>query len=149
MPMNEAGGYRRSNLTRQQQRDQELAIYGRSPEPFMSTNTPQFNQAQLDQMRAILAQHDSQSTGVVKEFDLNNPPVQRYVHQEYPKFVYHHDKRAEKVVHSKDQEDGFLKLGYQTKPFPAEVPEVELDDADAAEVAALKAEIEALKKKKK
>lgn len=114
----------------------------------MSQNAPQFNQAQLDQMRAILAQHDSQSTGVVKEFDLNNPPAVRYTHQEYPKFLYHHEKRAEKIVHSRDQEDGFLKLGYDVKPFPAELPQVERDADDSAEVAALKAEIEALKKKK-
>jgi hypothetical protein len=148
MPINEAGGYRRSNLTRQQQREAELAIYGRSPEPPMSPNAPQFTQAQLDQMRAILAQHDASSAGVVKEFDLNNPPQQRYVHQEYPKMLHHHEKRTSKVVNSRDEELGYSKLGYETKPFPPEAPLVdpELDEEDAAEVAALKAEIEALKK---
>lgn len=134
MPFNPAGGYRRSNLTKEQKREAEAAIYGLSTKDMEQ----QFSQEDIERMRAILAQHDSQAQRQgIREFDLNSPPKEPYKYQEFPKLVYDHDARTHRVVRNKAEEKAALEAGWLNEPFPAEAPAEELDDDDAAEVARL------------
>jgi hypothetical protein len=141
MPLNEARRPYRSTLTAQQRRDAELAIYGAPPETPMppSTHTPtQLTRAELEQMRIILAQHESAHVPM-KEFDLNKPKLEPYAHQEFPKLLYHRtrgNKKAESAEHQAQLEAD----GYQTKPAAAAEPEpaaVELTSEELAEIEAL------------
>lgn len=145
MPINDARVPARSSLTREQQRQQEAAIYGLDPS-LMSPNTPQFTHEELERMRAILAQHDQSGNGKIREFDLNNPPKERYVHQEFPRLVYNHASRKHKPAHTQAELDTHLAAGWSKEPFPAEAEEPELSAEDAAEAAEVDAQ---LKKKKR
>lgn len=49
--------------------------------------------------------------------DINNPPRKRYVHQEFPKLMYHANGQTVKV-HTIDQFKASLRKGFQRKPFP-------------------------------
>lgn len=130
MSINETRYPRRSNLTKEQKREAEAAIYGLSTKPM------EFNHDEIERMRAMIAQHDAQQAKQgIQEFDLNNPPKQPYRFQEFPKLVYDHETRAHKAVHSKEQERLAIEQGYQLEPYPSEVPEPdELDPETAAEV---------------
>jgi hypothetical protein len=132
MPLNEASGFYRSNLTKEQKRAAEAAIFGQ-PVPNMSpmTLTPE----EIERMRTLVAQHDSQ--GAVKEFDLNNPPTPPYVYQPFPTTVYHHATKRTKVVTDQDALDKAEAEGWKHEPIPSEPPpEIELDAATKEEVAA-------------
>src|SRR5215831_3851994 len=117
MPINESVNLRRSNLTKEQRREQEAAIYGLSTNEMIQQLSPE----EIERMRAIVAQHDQQNKGGIKEFDLNNPPKAPYRHQEYPKMVYDHEERTHARVHNREQEQEALNAGYSLEPFPAEV----------------------------
>jgi hypothetical protein len=124
----------RSNLTKEQKREAEAAIYGLSTKDMQD----QFTQEDIERMRAILAQHDGQAQRQgIREFDLNNPPKEPYKYQEFPKLVYHHEARTHKVVRSKAEEKAALDAGWLNEPFPSEPPVDELDEEEAAEVARL------------
>ena len=140
MPMNQAGSFKRSGLTKQQKAEQEAAIYGLTPQHQMSQL--QLSHDEIERMRQIVAQHDSQSGGTksgIREFDLNKPPQERYVFRPFPEVLYHHETRTHKTVHNRDQQLEALADGYVKEPYPNEEPEteVELSDEDAAEAAAL------------
>lgn len=51
--------------------------------------------------------------------DINNPPQKRYVHQEYPKMVFHGTKG--KIVKSREEEEKLLASGHTLKPAEAGV----------------------------
>lgn len=147
MPLNEASGWRRSRLTTQQKREAEAAIYGLDPKPMdLSELTAQ----DIERMRAIVAQHDSQS-GKVKTFDLNNPPQERYTYQPYPKAIYNHANGESKYVYSEEQLEAHLAGGWSRNPAPdpGDDPAPELDAASAAEAAQVQEQIQQLKTKKK
>ena len=136
--INELPAKNSSNLTPEQRRQAEAAILG------LTVPTEQeFTPAEYEAMRTKLAQYD-QNGMRNKEFDLNRPPQKRYIHQEYPKMLYHHDDRVSKVVQTKAQEDGLLKLGYVREPFEPTVAEFRppvLDAQAQAEVARIEAEL--------
>lgn len=69
-----------SNLTKKQQQEQLAAVYG-VPMP------QQLTEVEVNQMRQILAQHDSQNKPMTT-IDLNNPPKEPYRFQKFPMMVY-------------------------------------------------------------
>jgi len=111
----------------------------------------QFSFEEIERMRAILAQHDQHARGVPREFDLNNPPTVPYVHQEFPKVMFHHEKRGMKKAHSIADMEEAINNGWSCDPYLAEGVEAppELDPVTAAEVAALDAKAHAPKKNSK
>jgi hypothetical protein len=138
MPINEAAGIRRrSHLTKEQKRQAEASIYGLQDSLTPMPNE-QFSTEDIDRMRAILAQHDAQNRGGIKEFDLNKPPKEPYTFQEFPKLVYDHTARKHQTVRNAHEEKAALTAGWRNEPYPAELPEpAELDAEDAAEAARL------------
>jgi hypothetical protein len=143
--MNESRGVRpRGNLTSQQKREAEIAIYG-SLETPMPEIAP--SPAELQQMRLLLAKYSSQP-GSIKEFDLNKPPQEPYRHQEFPKMMYHATKKHVAAIDAAHQE-ALEADGHQTTPVGVEeVPsQPALSAADAAEAAGIDAKL--VKKPKK
>lgn len=97
--------------------------------------------AQIEQMRAILAEHDRIHAGVQKEFDLNNPKVERYVHKEYDKMLYHHGSRKHAIVRNRKEEEALLAKGWSNEPFPPEeAPAAASAENEADEIARLDAQ---------
>lgn len=143
MALNEAGGPKRSNLTREQREQAEAAIYGFVERPMANQ---QFSPDDIERMRTILAQHDSQKQ--TNEFDLNNPPKERYVHQEFPRMVYHHEERKTRVVKNAAELHQYLAEGWSKDPYPMEAPAPALDAASSREAAAIDKQIAELNKKK-
>jgi len=143
MPLNEAHSFHRSNLTKEQQRAAESAVYGQSV-PTMTHN--QLTPEEIERMRTLVAQHDSQ--GAVKEFDLNNPVTPPYVYQPFPTTVYHHATGRNKVVPDQEALDKALAEGWKHTPTAASdpPPEIELDDATKEEAAAVDKEAKKPKK---
>ena len=150
--MNEAAGFRPSRLTKQQKLAQQASVYGLDPEIWAPTGKKQFDMTpaagftaeQLEQMRQILAQHDSSGKGGNKEFDLAKPPTPPYRHQEYPKAMYHADGRTRNAGSAEEQEAAEAS-GWSTKPnvtAPAAFDPWEgLSAEDKAEAQALDAKL--------
>ncbi len=133
MPLNEASGFHRSNLTKEQKRAAEAAIFGQ-PVPSMQPNA--LTQEEIERMRTLVAQHDSQ--GTIKEFDLNNPPQLHYTFQPLPTTVYHHATGRNKVVATQEAFEEALAAGWSHTPVPSDPPpEIELDAATKEEAAAV------------
>jgi hypothetical protein len=133
MPLNEAHGFHRSNLTKEQKRAAEAAVYGQ-PVPNMPATS--LTQEEIERMRTLVAQHDSQ--GTIKEFDLNNPPQVPYTFQPFPTTVYHHATKRNKVVANLEAFEEALGAGWSHTPVPSEPPpELELDAATKEEAAAV------------
>jgi hypothetical protein len=101
-------------------------------------------------MRLFVAEHDKGKS--VNTFDLNNPPRTNYVHQPFPKLVYDLDDeggRIHKKVHDAEEHEAALAAGWANEPkAAAEAEQVELNSADAAEVARIDAELTKKKKSK-
>ena len=129
MPINESVNLRRSNLTKEQRREQEAAIYGLSTKQMIDQLSPE----EIERMRAIVAQHDQTNKGGIKEFDLNDPPKVPYRYQEYPKVVYDHEGRRNFIVRNREDEKEALDSGLRLDPYPAEALEVG-PEAEAAEI---------------
>ncbi len=133
MPLNEAYGFHRSNLTKEQKRAAEAAVYGQ-PVPTMPPNA--LTQEEIERMRTLVAQNDAQ--GAVKEFDLNNPQTPPYVFQPFPTTVYHHATKRNKIVPDQEALDKAMAEGWKHEPVPSEPPpEIELDAEAKEEVAAV------------
>jgi hypothetical protein len=139
MPLNESRGVpSRGNLTSQQKREAEIAIYG-TPENRMPEQRP--SPEELQQMRLLLAKFGQQS-GPIKEFDLNKPPKEPYTHQEYPKLMYHATKKPA-VAQDAAHQETLEAAGHQDTPVVTEdVPsQPALSAADAAEAAGIDAKL--------
>lgn len=95
-----------------------------------------FSQAEIEKMRLFVNEHDKANVSS-KIHDLNNPPKEPYVHQEYPRLVYHHGNRQYLRVDTQVDHEEALRRGFNNEPFPAEAPEIELDAASASEAAEL------------
>lgn len=135
MAINEAG-CRRSNLTKEQKRQAEAAIYGLS-ETYMPTQSGQFSNEEIEHMRNILTAHDQAAGKGIQEFDLNKPPQQPYVHQEFPRIMYHHGKRIYRSAANAEEMQAALDSGWKKEPYPpegAEPEEIQLDPESAREV---------------
>lgn len=93
---------------------------------------------EIEKMRMIVAQQDSKARSE-NIFDINRPVTQKYIHQEYPKVMYHHaqskPESSEKktihgevhdvyipaqikncIVHSDDERDAKIAEGWELKP---------------------------------
>lgn len=138
--MNEAAGfrgYRNRSLTKEQQQEALAAVYGVEPNPFMQQ---QFSAEQLEQMRMILAQHDSGSQrDQMKSFDINNPPKEPYVYREFPRCMYHHTRQITRNAQNHEHMQTLIEQGFSKEPFPVEAVEeaLEVTAAEAAEIARL------------
>lgn len=127
--MNEAAGFRKVGLNREQRAAQEAALLGVP----LSTETITLSHDEAERLRAILQQHDKQS--MPKQFDLNAPPKQPYTFQPFPQMIYDHENRQTRIVHSSEERSTWLAQGWREDAFPREVPtEVELDPDEAEEV---------------
>lgn len=147
MPLNEAGGYRRSNLTKEQRREAEAVIYGLAAQQKAMSFLGQLSEEEIERMRDIVAQHDSQNKGGMKEFDLNNPPKLPYVYQPYPCIMYHHGKRKTQKAHSAEEAEAAIDAGWSREPFLPEHQESDLAPEVTAEVAELDRQARTPKKK--
>lgn len=140
MAINETTDYRRSSLTQQQIHEAESAIYGLPQNAPPSFDIQSMTPEQIEFLRTVLAQHDSQRNQV-NEFDLNKPPVKPYRYQEFPRMIYHHEKREYLIVQNADQLQLWLGRGYRLEPYVAEVDNSPaLDMATVAETRALDAQ---------
>jgi hypothetical protein len=144
-----------SNLTPTQQRDQLGAVYGLGG----ALDPNNLNPEQAEFLRGFLSQYDRDHTNVA-EFDLNKPPLAitnpkakgPYRYQEYPRMIYHHERRTTETVISHAQLDYYLARGYSKEPFPPEDADAEqfapiLTEENAREAAALDAAIKHNKRK--
>lgn len=52
----------------------------------------QVTQSEIESMRRIVAQHDSQNKNSLKVMDPNNPPKEPYKFQKFPLSLYDHKK---------------------------------------------------------
>lgn len=141
MPLNEASGFTRSGLTREQKQQQEAAIYGLD-KGQMAPNTSPLTPDEIERMRAIVAQAD-QSSGKVNSFDLNSPPKLPYRHQEFPRAVYDHENGAHRTARNQAHLDELVEAGYSLESLPADADaaQPELDAETAAEAAAIDAQL--------
>jgi len=107
----------------------------------------QLTQEEIERMRQIVLQHDAASKPV-KEFDLNNPPKEPYRHQEFPRLMYKGTGHA--LAHTKEDMEAALAAGWSKTPHEAleQTVEPELDEATAAEAAAVDLELKKPKKGK-
>ncbi len=146
MPLNEARGFARSNLTKEQKQQAEAAIFG-LPDPVMSTPT-QLTADEIERMRAIVAQHDNQ--GKVQEFDLNNPPKQAYAYQEFPRVMYHHASGRTRLAKNAAEVTAAEEAGWTKDPHPVApaAEPAELDAESAREVEVIEEKRKAARKPK-
>ena len=137
MPVNEAQGFSASNLTESQQKQQMEAIYGMSP-----PTTAELTYEQRVTLRQALDLLDAKQAKI-GQFDLANPPVPRYVHQEFPFLMYRRTLRkvegekkyiieAEKA-HNPAQRQAMTAAGWSADPIPPEPPESDLTAEEEAE----------------
>jgi hypothetical protein len=148
MSMNESRVPVRSNLTDAQKRAAEAAIYG-LPTDLHSMNISPLSHDEIERMRQIVMQHDSEGKRTMNEFDLNNPPKTPYRHQEFPRIVYDHVGRKTLKVRNQAELENAIGAGYELEAFMPEVAEPELSVAERAEVARLDREARRPKKEPK
>ena len=128
--MNEAAGFKRTGLNREQRAAAEAALLGVP----LQTEQITLSHDEAERLRALLQQHDKQS--MPKQFDMNAPPKIPYVFQPFPQMLYDHVNRETMIVHSAEERKEWLAQGWREDAFPREVPqEVSLDPDEAAEVA--------------
>lgn len=114
--------YRKTNLSQEQVQQAESAIYGLSQtsQPAGAVDPKTMTAEQAEFLRNVLLQYDS-GHGQINEFDLNKPPQKPYKYQEYPRMIYHHERRKYMIVQNRDQLDMQLARGFQLDPYPMEV----------------------------
>jgi hypothetical protein len=140
MPIPEPGRYRPSNLTKQQQREQLAACYG-VPMP------QELSYEEVERMRQIIAQHDSQRQPM-QTIDLNNPPRQPYRFQKFPMMLYGPTVGARMIVHSEDALESALAEGWQQEaPVTLGEREEPLSAAYQSEVSQIQRQIEETKRR--
>lgn len=94
MPINESRVVRRSGLTRQQQQDAEMALYGGD--------------------MAQTTQHKDEEKQQEQIHDINNPPRHPFVFEDYPRVLY---KGAENVtVPNAEEEKKHAAKGWKREP---------------------------------
>lgn len=134
MPLNESRGQPRSTLTREQKEEAMRALYGLPREEEMS----EFSAQEIEIMRQKVAAHDAQHRQIgVREFDLNRPPKEPYVYQEFPRMLYHHGEQKTKIVYSPEECEAYQAQGWSKDQCPVDFVEPELDAATAREAAVL------------
>lgn len=114
MPIPEPGAYRPSNLTKAQQQEQLAACYG------VNMSTQQLSSGEIERMRHILAQHDSEAKKTTIH-DLNNPPRQAYHFQKFPMMVYNHERSYPSRDETRPKPNG---AGTEVIHIPAKVASI-------------------------
>jgi hypothetical protein len=117
MSLNESKTPTRSNLTKDQQRREMAAIYGRNEEIIMSDKEKTFIPAEIAKMKEIIAQQKPERP---REFDLNHPEltagiIPPYRHQEYPVMMYR-DGSA-KAANDAEEENKAIEAGWGRDPM--------------------------------
>lgn len=136
MALNEAISRKRGGLTKLQKREAEAAVYGLLESSYVSS----FSTAEIENMRRVLAQYDQSANGGIKEFDLNHPPKDPYVHQEFPRMMYR--GTATKVAQSADEMQDAEANGWNRTPsLPVVQASAAFDAETEAEVDAINAKI--------
>lgn len=133
MPLNEAEGFQvHSNLTEEQQREAEKAIYGLAERAPMTPEALTYEDRV--RMRRLLDQLDQKEQAGTKDFDLNKPPVAPYVYREFPFLMYHHATKATRPARNNEERNSMLAEGWSVHPFASsEQPEIPLTAAEQAE----------------
>lgn len=146
MPLNEAQGFHHSNLTEKQQREAQQAIYGLEERaPAMTPDTLTYEERV--KMRRYLDQLDQKEAAGIKDFDLNKPPTAPYVYREFPRLMYHHDRREARPAANQMEKDRMLAEGWAIEPFPSEPPpEIPLTAAEHAEADFINSKLEKRRK---
>jgi len=123
MPINESSGQLRSNLTREQRRQAEAAIYGVYMPDQLSQH--EITPDDIERMRALVAQHDRMAG--IREFDLNRPVVEPYSYRPFPKMLYNHQPKAGEpkttVVDTEEQMEKLTAKGWKKEPPKPETAE--------------------------
>ncbi len=108
-----------------------------------------FTGAEIEKMRLYVLEHDKKASA--NEFDLNKPPATNYIHQPYPKVVYHVDAKGNALYRKVDDAEGHkaaIDAGWSNEPVAAPEPtEFPLDPLAANEAAEVDAKIAAGRKK--
>jgi hypothetical protein len=140
MSINEAS-FQPTGLTPTQQRDATAAIYGFSSGLNLDANAP-LSPEQAEWLRSLLARYDHDHSHM-QEFDLNKPPQPRYVYREFPRMLYHHERRTMETVGNQAQLDYYLANGWSKEPFSLEMQPAApaLSEADQREAAFVDAEL--------
>ncbi len=114
MPVNES-----SRKSRPRKRD-GLGLWDFSPEQIReqekgNTMTPQANQLAVNAQRAQAAAEKLSKPQVI---DINNPPREPYIHQEFPRAMYHH--RTGHVITVQDEKEmaARKRYGFKLEPSP-------------------------------
>jgi hypothetical protein len=138
MPLNEARLPVRSNLTKQQKREAIAAIGGYKESTNMAGILDSMTAEQIAALQEELLNRQKKVGN--QTFDINNPPKHNYVHQSFPKMIYHHATRKHRVVQNQDELDAHLEQGWDKTPYLPEghegLQEPELDPDTEAEIAA-------------
>lgn len=94
MPIPLPGPYRRSNLKKEQQKEQLAACYG-------VTMPKEITPVEAEQLRSILQRYDNDHKPVAIH-NLNDPPKTQYRYQKFPKILYNHHESepAHEVIKS-------------------------------------------------
>jgi len=129
--MNEAGGFRSSNLTREQRQDAMEDLYGIRKDDMSPEN---FSFEDRARMRRVLDALDAKEAGGMKEFDLNKPPLPPYVYQEYPILLYNHETGKNRPARNHEEREQMLASGWSESPVPPPpTPEIPLSMAERQE----------------
>jgi hypothetical protein len=120
MSINETA-VRRSNLSAQQIRDAERAIFG-VPNSSEEPRTDDMTLEEVAKMRQLVYAHDRQHQKM-ETIDLNNPPPVRYQYREYPRMVFQNGERDKfAIVQNVVQLEVAILHGYTIEPAPPEPP---------------------------
>lgn len=91
-----------------------------------------------ERLRQILDAYQTKNPVSIQEFDLANPKVKPYRHQEYPLVLRNHDTGEEKQARNRAEEDALTDKGFIREalpPAPEPAIEIELSDDEKALIA--------------
>ena len=114
MPLNEAAGYNsHSNLTEEQQREAQKAIYGLAGRVPTTMSPENLTYEDRVRMRRILDQLDQKEQTGMKEFDLNKPPQAPYAYREFPYLLYDHANARTRAARNHEERELMLSQGME------------------------------------
>lgn len=87
------------------------------------SDVSQLSPEEIERMREIVLAADGQKQPAI--IDINNPPRVPYVHQEFPRMVYHHKDQKTLIVKNEKELAEAEKHGFEKQAFVAEVVEEE------------------------
>lgn len=139
MPIPEPSIYRKTNLSKQQQKEQIAALYGVQMPVELSFE-------EVERMRQIVQMHDSQRQPM-QTIDLNNPPKQPYKFQKFPMMIYSTDGQNIIVKSEQQLQDALAEGWLEQPPMTAEAVEQPLAAKYQSEAAAVQEHIDQLRRR--